>query len=235
MSAEETLKLVNDPWSPYTGRALLGGGIATEIVTTALHRAGYGTNVDFVPWKRALIGTFDGTYDILITTSYSDARAEKVTYSDPYLSNTVRLIKRRGDPHKFQSLEDLRDLVIGVTKGYLYEPEFDKATFFVKDPGGESVLANLKKLNAGRVDLFAEDELVVGYYLKENFTPDELSVEYLPNPLNSKNLHIVIRKSRPDHLEVIEAFNKALITMREDGTYNAILASHGFRMTVGKP
>ncbi len=235
VSAQEPLKLVNDPWPPFTGNTLPGKGIATEIVTTALHRAGYETNVDFVPWKRALDGTFDGTYDILITTSFSEDRAKKVTYSDPYLSNTVRLVKRKGSPHQFGNVENLRGLIVGVTKGYLYEPEFDKATFFVKDDGGENVLANLKKLAAGRLDLFAEDELVVGYYLKDNFTPEELSVQYLPKALNTKHLHIIIRKSRPDHAEIIGAFNKALIAMRSDGTYDTILIRHGFLSIAGKP
>ena len=75
--AQEVLKLVNDPWPPYTGETLPGKGIATEIVVTALRRAGYETQVTFVPWKRALKGTIDGTYDILITTSYNDDRGQE--------------------------------------------------------------------------------------------------------------------------------------------------------------
>ena len=206
---QDVLRLANDPWPPYTGETLPGKGIATEIVVTALHRAGYETQVTFVPWKRALEGTFDGTYDILITTSYNDERAKKVAYSDPYLSNVVRLIKRKDSAHKFNSIEDIRGLTVGVSKGYIYEPEFDEATFFIKDNQGESVLANLKKLQAGRLDLIAEDELVVKYFLKENFSSEALEVNFLPKPLNTKNLHIIIRKSHINNTRIIEGFTQA--------------------------
>jgi polar amino acid transport system substrate-binding protein len=226
--AQSPLKLINDPWPPFTGETLPGKGVATEIVSTALNRAGFQTVVEFVPWKRALEGTIDGTYDILITTSYSEERAKKVAYSNSYLSNTVRLIKRKNTPYRFDSLEDIRGLVVGVTKGYIYEPQFDKATFFTKDDGGENVIANLKKLAAGRIDLFAEDELVAGFYLKENFSPDTLSVEYLPNPLNTKDLHIIVRKTRADHEQIISAFNDALADMHADGTYTEILVRQGY-------
>ncbi len=118
---QDVLNLVNDPWPPYTGETLPGKGIATEIVVTALRRAGYKTHVNFVPWKRALEGTFDGTYDILITTSYNDDRAKTVSYSDPYLSNVVRLIKRKGTAHRFDNIEDIRGLTVGVTEGYIYD------------------------------------------------------------------------------------------------------------------
>jgi polar amino acid transport system substrate-binding protein len=225
---QELLTLVNDPWPPYTSETLPGKGLATEIVTTALHRAGYSTQVTFAPWTRALNGTFDGTYDILVTTSYSDERAKTMAYSDPYLSQTVRFIKRSGATHQFNSLEDLRGLTVGVTQGYIYEPAFDEATHFVKDGGAEDTVANLKKLKNNRLDLIAEDELVARYYMQKNFLPDEFTVDYISPPLHIKNLHIIIRKARIDHTDVIDAFNEALASMRDDGTYNSILARHGF-------
>jgi len=43
--AGESLKLVNDPWPPYTSDDLPQKGIATQIVKLVLKRAGYNSEV----------------------------------------------------------------------------------------------------------------------------------------------------------------------------------------------
>jgi polar amino acid transport system substrate-binding protein len=227
-SDNQPLKLVNDPWPPYTGSNLHNGGVSTEIVQTALHKSGYKTTVDFLPWARAIEGTFDGTYDILITASYSEERAKKVIYSDPYLTNEIRFIKLSGTKHRFKVLEDLQGLVVGVARGYIYEPSFDKADFFIRDEGVD-VVSNLKKLKNGRVDLIVEDELVARYYLNTIFEKDTMQVDFLPKALNKKNMHIIVRKARADHAEIISKFNNALDAMKKDGSYDKILIQHNIR------
>ena len=66
--AAEKLRLVADSWPPFTDSDLPGGGLATNIVTAALTRAGYTSNVEQVPWARALMGIGEGRYDILVNT-----------------------------------------------------------------------------------------------------------------------------------------------------------------------
>lgn len=41
-------------WLPYTGSELPKGGATTEVVRTAFEQAGYGINVTYRPWKRAI-------------------------------------------------------------------------------------------------------------------------------------------------------------------------------------
>lgn len=229
--AQVPLKLVNDPWPPYTGDTLPEMGLATDIVVTALKRAGYQTQVEFVPWKRALRGTIKGDYDILLTTSFSEERAKSVAYSDPYLSNTVKLIKHFGAPYRYNSLADLDGLDIVVIDGYLYEPQFDAATNFNRVLG-TNTLSNLKMLAAKHADLTVADELVARYHLKNNNTLKDLKIEILPRPLNAKYMHIVIRKSKPGYEKIISDFNRSLEALHKDGTYNAIINRHAPK-TVG--
>jgi len=223
--AQEALKLVNHAWAPYSGETLLQKGLAIEIVTTALHRSGYKTKVQIVPWKRALKGTFSGTYDILMTTSFSEERAKKVLYSEPYLMNDISFIKRSGTGYVYNSLNDLDGLTIGVIDGYIYEPMFDMATNFTKEKIVSDALA-LKMLVAGRIDLVIVDRLVAAYTIKQEHALNWLNIETLPNPLNSKHLHIIIRKTKPGHEKIIADFNTSLAQMRVDGTYTDILNRH---------
>ena len=223
--AQEPLKLVNDPWPPFTGETLPGKGLATEIVVTALHRSGYQTQVDFLPWKRALRGTFSGKYDILLTTSYSEERAKQVVYSAPYLANTVKFIKRNNTPYTYEEFSDLDGVDIAIIGGYIYEPTFDKATNFTKIEGVDT-FSNIKMLLAKRVDMIVEDEWVARYLLKNKFPVKNKKVEFLPKPLNVKNLHIIIRKTMMGHEKIISDFNDAIANMRKDGSYEKILKRH---------
>lgn len=52
----QKLRLVADAWPPFTDSTLVNGGLATDIVTTALARAGYASDFEQVPWARAMLG-----------------------------------------------------------------------------------------------------------------------------------------------------------------------------------
>ena len=56
----EKLRLVADAWPPFTDATLVNGGLATDIVSTALARAGYASDFEQVPWARALFGVGEG-------------------------------------------------------------------------------------------------------------------------------------------------------------------------------
>ncbi len=75
-SAAEKLRLVADPWPPFTDALLLNGGLATDIVNTALRRAGYTTLYEQVPWARAMLGLSEGRHDVLINAWFSEDRTK---------------------------------------------------------------------------------------------------------------------------------------------------------------
>ena len=103
----QKLRLVADAWPPFTDATLVNGGLATDIVSTALARAGYASDFQQVPWARALMGVGDGRYDVLVNAWYDEARTQLGQFSGEYLLNRVRFIKRRDDPIEFQNLEQL--------------------------------------------------------------------------------------------------------------------------------
>ena len=73
-AAAEKLRLVADAWPPFTDATLVNGGLATDIVSTALARAGYASEFEQVPWARALMGLGEGRYDVLVNAWYSEER-----------------------------------------------------------------------------------------------------------------------------------------------------------------
>ncbi|GAC1031378.1 transporter substrate-binding domain-containing protein [Pseudomonas sp. No.21] len=223
----EHLRLVADTWPPFTDASLPEGGLAVDLVVTALERAGHSTEYVEVPWARALRGLEVGDYDVVINAWYDQARAVYGLYSRPYLVNRVRFLRHRGAKIDFQTLADLRPYSIAVVRGYAYSAEFDQDPTLDRVPvmGFEM---GARMLAAGRVQLTLEDELVARYHLNRELKELKGQLEFLPRPLSENNLAILVRRSHPMHRQVVEDFDRAMQSMRDDGTYQRIFDRHGF-------
>ncbi|MCU1718413.1 substrate-binding periplasmic protein [Pseudomonas sp. 5P_3.1_Bac2] len=225
-NAQPELRLVANTWPPFNDETLPGNGVASDLVSTALARAGYLSNYTEVPWARAVRGLQRGTYDILINAWYSDERAAYGDFSAPYLVNRIRFVQRRGSAIGYQQLTDLHAYSIAIVRGYAYSPEFDK------DPqlnrvGVLSFEVAARMLHAGRVQLALEDELVARYHLNRNLAEIREDLEFLPKPLSENGLHILISLNVPEHRQIAERFDQAIAAMQADGSYAQIFKRHG--------
>ncbi|MES2818789.1 MAG: transporter substrate-binding domain-containing protein [Pseudomonadota bacterium] len=222
----QTLRLVADIWPPFTDSQLLNNGFATELVSVALQRAGYTTRFTEVPWARAQRGLQVGDYDVLIGAWYSTESAAYGVFSKPYLINRIRFVQRRGSGRSFDQLSDLYGLRIAATRGYAYATDFDKSPLVqkVKVP---SFLVGARMVKAQRLDLAVEDEYVIRYHLDRELVDIRDELTLLPLPLSENGLHILVRRSHPQHAQIIKAFNRAIDAMNADGTYAQIFKRHG--------
>lgn len=222
----ETLRIAADVWPPFADARLPGNGLATELVATALKRAGHRNEYVQAPWARVLRGVQLGEYDLVVNAWYSDERNVFGHFSRPYLTNRILFLKRKGAPVEVRSPADLERYSIAAVRGYSYLPGFDADVsldkVMVKD-----FQMGARMLAAGRVDLTLEDELVARYYLNGELKGIRERLEFLPRPLSENGLHILVRRSHPRHEALVEDFDQAMDAMREDGTYAAIFARHG--------
>ena len=224
--AVETLRLVASPWPPFNDQKLLNNGLASDLVGTALQRAGYATRYAEVPWARAVRGLRLGDYDVLINAWFSEERTEFGYYSRPFLINRIRLLRRKDSPVQFAQLADLYPYRIAVMRGYAYSRPFDNDPRVLKVKVG-SFLSGARMVHAKRVELMPEDEIVARYHFSRELQDisDELAFE--GQPLSENGLHILIGLGHPDHRRIAEAFDRAIEAMHADGSYAAILRRHG--------
>ncbi|MEQ4256652.1 substrate-binding periplasmic protein [Pseudomonas syringae] len=227
-NAAEKLRLVADPWPPFTDALLLNGGLATDIVNTALRRAGYTTLYEQVPWARAMLGLSEGRHDVLINAWFSEERTKVGQFSAQYLLNRVRFIKRKESPIGALTHEQLHKYVIAVVRGYAYTPSFDSDTQLQKVPV-QNFSTAIRMLAAERVDLTLEDEYVARYNLA--MEPDEVRdrVEFLPGSLSENSLHILVSLKNPHHDKIVADFDREITAMKADGTYDELLRLHGLQ------
>jgi len=224
--AAETLRLVADPWPPFNDQTLLNNGVASDLVTTALARAGYTTSYVQVPWERAVRGLQQEIYDVLINAWYTDERAGFGHYSQPYLINRIRFLQRKDSHINFRTLPDLYPYSIAVVRGYAYSSEFDLDSRLTK-VGVVGFEVGARMLQARRVQLTLEDELVARFHLSRSLAGIRDQLEFLPQPLSENGLHILVSRKHPQHQQIADAFNKAIEDMRADGSYAQIFLRHG--------
>ncbi len=221
-SGAEPLRIAASPWPPYTGEELPGNGLAIRIVTEAFKRAGYATTVAIESWPRTLEGVDIGVYDVIAAAWYSPDRAQRFAFTEPYLTNRMRLVGRRDRPLNIASLADLAGLKVAVVRDYAYGEEFDRATHFTKVPQNHLV-QGLLLLVGGQVDLVAGDEFAIRHELKEYMPAQSETLQLLPKAMAFKSLHAAVSRDNPKHQQIVSDFNKSLAAMNADGTLRAIM------------
>mgnify|MGYP006211377447 CR=1 FL=1 len=217
----QKLRLVADAWPPFTDATLVNGGLATDIVSTALARAGYASDFQQVPWARAMLGLGEGRYDVLVNAWYNDERTRIGQFSAEYLLNRIRFLKRKDTPLDYSNLQQLHTYPIAVVRGYAYSAPFDADTALQKVPVHNFAMA-VRMLAADRVKLTLEDEYVAKYYLARESSKVRSAVEFLPKPLSENSLHILVSLKNPQHAQIVAGFDKAIAAMKADGTLDAL-------------
>lgn len=226
VAAENTITAAADPWPPFADPDHPQQGLSIEIVTAAFENQGYTLKMNFVPWARALDGVQKGTYDICPTIWLTEERKKTFVFSSPYTANKIKFIKNKGDAFEFDTIESLSGKTVGVIRGYSYGADFIEAANFKKEAVNKLEI-NIKKLVENRIDLTLEDEIVAKDMIKQKFPELTDKLEFTKNALSENNLYIATSLTNPNHQQIIEAFNKGLQAIKDNGTYEKILSSYG--------
>ena len=69
----------------------------------------------------------------------------------PFTKDEIRFIKKKGKPVKYESLGDLKGLLVGIVQDYAYSPDFDNSDIPIK-VSNRHILQNLLLLQQGKID-----------------------------------------------------------------------------------
>lgn len=232
-SETPTLKMAGHAWEPYISKQLPANGLAVNLVTAVFARAGYQVEMEFMPWLRVGEGLSSGEIDLSVGSWYNETRAKELFFTDPYLDNQLVIVKRQQDPLSFNSSDEFKDYVtgksyrLGVFKDYGYGETFDQIAPLVSLNYFKYCTNMLRDVATKKVDLALMDHWSVDNSLKSNKNVAD-HLEILPTPLISRGLHVTISLKNKDHKVIAQAFNDTLQAMKEDGSYDKILAKHNF-------
>lgn len=225
-AADKELSIAATEFPPFYGAELDDNGFMSEIIRTALTRRGYTADVEFLPWKRALASAKAGKHDALYTVWYRKEREEWFLFSDALPSSELVFFKHKGAEISSSKYEDLKDLTIGVVRGYAPPPGFEEAG--LKTALSNNDEENLRKLAKGRVDLVLTDRIVAQHIINTKLGDVAGELEWIDPPVHEDIQYLVISKATDGSEVILSEFNAGLAEITADGTLKSIMAKHGF-------
>lgn len=223
-----TINMVTVDWEPYYGSHLRNGGFFSDICREVFYRAGYTMKLTFMPWARALKGTFVGKYDGILGSYYVKERVPYVFYSIPVYYAEETLFSRAEDgPRNYTSISDLSNYRLGIITGHSHSKKIDYANNLTK-VSAPSLEINIKRLMANRVDLIVSGKLAVLNSINVNFPEWKGKILPVEPALESPPLYIALSRKLKGHKKVISDFNQALNNMKKSGEVDNIAKRYGF-------
>jgi len=126
-----SLKICGDKWVPFINPDDDRMGICFALTESIFLSQGYKISKKILPSARTKKYVLEFKQDAACQFWYTKERAEVLLYSEPYLFNTVHFFVRHDSKIKYDTLENLKGLTIGVIKDYYNGKEFDEADYFL--------------------------------------------------------------------------------------------------------
>lgn len=142
-------------------------------------------------------------------------RAEHVAFSDVYFDQNGFVIVTRKDNNSIKDWKDLEGKNVGAQVGTTsveLAQEAKAATVKQIDSNSQAFM----ELQAGTLDAVVLDQPVTMYYLNQGADKD---LQIVGSPKKAPGMSLGLNK---DNKEMVEAVNKALKEIKENGTYDKI-------------
>lgn len=202
------------PWTYHDASDKLTG-FDVEIGTLLAQYLGVKPEFKEVPWESILVGVEQNVFDIACNgVGYTEERAQKFYFSDPYLYTEAVLVVR-SDNTDIHTLEDLKGRKTSNSPNSTYAQLAEKygATVDYVDTLGETMMM----IEQGRVDATINAKGSVDSYLAEH---PEASIKVV-QAVAGEPVCYPIRKGE-DTQTLLKAINDFLAQIRADGTLSAL-------------
>jgi len=222
-----------DPWEPYQYLTPDNHvrGLEIDLISSMAKEANCSIKFIQNDWMNLLKGIKSGSIDLLGGASKTIAREEFAYFSEPYRHESFILYV---SPDTNQDLNGVtlvqllnNKFRLGVTEDYIYgdavsdiQDNPDYAEQIINVPITE---VNYYNLVQNQIDGFLEDPFVAGYTIKRKGLVGQIVASSIE--VHSGDVSIMFSRAsvNPD---LVEAFNKALISIKESGEYETILKKY---------
>ncbi len=181
-------------------------------------------DIELLPWARAYDIVQKEKNTALFAMFRTPAREKMFKWVGPIDSSVIGLIARKDKNIVINSLQEVKKYKIGTVKDdvaelLLIEKGVDKKELDSLS-GTNSILKSIRKLNYGRIDLFAYINNIKEWSI-EGVNPNDYEVVYV---LQRQELHFALHKQSSDLL--IKKLQMALDELKTSGIYDEILKKY---------
>ncbi|HKI80252.1 MAG TPA: transporter substrate-binding domain-containing protein [Pseudodesulfovibrio sp.] len=200
-------------------------GVLVDILHEIEARTGLSFDIRLMPWKRAYMYALEGRGGIFGLSKNRD-RMALFDFSDVMYVDEMRLVVLKDREFSYHTVEDLKGMTLGVTRGASYGDDFDRAKGRIFTPSEDSgPISRLRMLLAGRIDaaLIGPGEVSVRFAIAQDkiLRKNQEQFVILDTPLAQDDNYIGFSKDSKQHA-VLEKIDKALLEMQQDDTIRRI-------------
>ena len=206
-------------------------GIDVDVAKEAFRRADYKVSIALLPWKRLLTSAKNGTSDGTLGAFITEERRQYLDFieAEPLRWIEMSLFTYSGAPIHNSTIEDLKGRKIGINRGFSINAEFDQAIQdgHIKKYSGNNIEQLLRMLAFKRLDGVVHTKDPTLFYIKE--LGYQTDIHMVQNSITKKRggyMSLSKKIDETQRLKLKTALNKALVSMREDGTLARIRASY---------
>lgn len=240
--------LTADDYAPFTDRKSPNGGLVTEVVQAAMEQAApeEGFAIHWVnDWSAHLEPLLSNA---LLDLGFpwlrpdcegnpSQYRCENFHFSDPMFEMLILLFTDTTRQIRFTQDSDIEGKTLCRPAGY-YTHDLEKdgrnwltdSKITLEQP--DSVADCFAMLMNGEVDAVALNEFTGRTAIKDLNLTGRVSVAQ-GKPLSIEGLHVVVHKSHPQALAMLDTINTGLREIKANGTYQQIIDSQMSQIWAG--
>ena len=222
-AAGKTYKIaLNAEFAPFESITSEGKmeGFDIDLMDAMAKAGGFQVEYKHQPWEGLFTTINTGDADAIISAvTMTDERKQTMAFTDPYYTITQIVLVPQGK--SVASVNDLKNLdKVGVVTGQTGDLAVQKILGATSDKivRYETFALAAKEIENGSVDVVISDSAVVANYVKNNGDKGFAMVQ-VPD-FAEEHYGIAVAK---DNTELLNTFNAALKTIKENGEYQKIL------------
>lgn len=198
-------------------------GAATDLFIAVAQKAGLSiarSDVKTVPWARAYDAVQKEANTILFPMARTPARETLVKWVGPIYKVQIGLIAPKAKKIKIADGAAAAKYKIGTVRDGAPEQAAIAAGIPVEIlDRGNDLVSNLKKLQAGRIDMLAFNAVAASYNMGAlGMNPADYEVVFV---FSEPQLFFAVSKATPD--ATVKSLQTALDALKTDGTYTSII------------
>lgn len=231
--AAETLSVRADIWPPYNDEPKSNKpGYMIMVLMEIFLRQGYVLDYQTLAWDESIETVRKGQFNAVIGASKDDAPDFIFPKESFGISDTAFFVKP-GNPWKFNGIDSLKKVRLGVIEGYAYDEALDayinthKGTDKVVVSTGDDPMKNLIfRLENGHIDAIAEDTNVMMAALLSGRAPLK-GIVSAGSSKEKSELYIAFSPKNSKSKELAAKFDAGIKELRSSGKLKAILSLYG--------
>lgn len=224
-------------WPPFTYFQRVGGqptreltGFSVDVISTILKKADIAFRIDLLPWRRCLREVAAGDhYQIALNATASPEREATYRLTRSYYQTTGHYFysrQRHPDGLTVQSVADLKRYKVCGLLGFNYSM-YGLTSKEVEQASGDHA-DMLRRLQAGRCDLFVEQvEVMAGYRVtgRDLLADPDLAHQGVPG-LPGTPFHMLVSRNAPRSQALLTTLNAGLTELAQSHQLDRLWAQY---------